>query len=267
MAKICLDAGHYGKYNQSPANRTYYESDMVWKLHLLLKKYLEQYGFTVLTTRTDQNTNRNLYDRGAASKGCILFLSLHSNAVGSGINETVDYPVAYAAINGKADRIATLLTECVESVMSTNQKARIEHKAGNSGADYYGVVRGATTVGTPGLILEHSFHTNTRITNWLLNDRNLEKLAQAEAKVIAEYFGVTDDNGETNSETRFSVRVKINNLNIRTGPGTNYTDTENNTGIGTFTILEVRPGEGSDTGWGRLLSGAGWIALDFAERI
>ena len=33
--KICLDAGHQGRYNQSPADHRYYESVMVWKLHLL----------------------------------------------------------------------------------------------------------------------------------------------------------------------------------------------------------------------------------------
>ena len=33
--KICLDAGHVGsKYNQSPVVKTYYESAMVWALHL-----------------------------------------------------------------------------------------------------------------------------------------------------------------------------------------------------------------------------------------
>lgn len=26
--KICLDAGHYGKYNNSPANQAYWESDI-----------------------------------------------------------------------------------------------------------------------------------------------------------------------------------------------------------------------------------------------
>ncbi|MBQ2902420.1 MAG: SPOR domain-containing protein [Agathobacter sp.] len=41
------------------------------------------------------------------------------------------------------------------------------------------------------MILEHSFHTNTRITNWLLDDSNLDKLAQAEAAAIAKYFGMT----------------------------------------------------------------------------
>ncbi len=41
---ICLDAGHYGKYNRSPAIPEYYESDMNWKLHLMLKPALEKYG-------------------------------------------------------------------------------------------------------------------------------------------------------------------------------------------------------------------------------
>jgi len=38
--KVCLDAGHYGKYNRSPAVSSYYESDMTWKLHNYLKKEL-----------------------------------------------------------------------------------------------------------------------------------------------------------------------------------------------------------------------------------
>ncbi len=188
--KICLDAGHYGKYNQSPCNSAYYESDMVWKLHLLLKKRLEEYGVTVITTRPNQETNRALYDRGAASAGCGLFLSLHSNAVGSGRNDTIDYPAAYCAINHSADDIAAKLAACVEAVMQTKQEGRIEHVPGKNG-DYYGVVRGATAVGTPGLILEHSFHTNARSTAWLMDDGNLEKMAQAEADVIALHYGLT----------------------------------------------------------------------------
>lgn len=318
-AMICLDAGHYGKYNRSPANLAYYESEVMWKLHLLLEKHLKQFGFEVIKTRDNQTDDRTLYDRGAVSGGCVLFLSLHSNAVGSSVNDSVDYPVAYAAISGRADRIATLLTECVARVMETKQSARIEHRKGSSGADYYGVIRGAAAVGTPGLILEHSFHTNTRSTNWLLNDSNLDKLAKAEAEVIANYFGLTADipvsdpvgekwyrvrktwtdaasqigafeslenaknacregytvydwNGNAvyskdDTSVSFIVRVSIDNLNIRKGPGTDYAATGEKTGRGTFTIVEVQPGSGSDAGWGRLKSGIGWISLDYTERI
>ena len=65
----------------------------------------------------------------------------------------------------------------------------------------------------------------------------------------------------------YMVRVKIPDLNIRTGPGTDYEKTGKYTGIGAFTIVEERAGAGSDAGWGRLKSGAGWIALDYGIRV
>lgn len=65
----------------------------------------------------------------------------------------------------------------------------------------------------------------------------------------------------------FLVRVDINDLNIRMGAGTNYSRTGKYTGKGIFTIVEVKAGQGSASGWGRLKSGAGWIALDYAVRV
>ena len=65
----------------------------------------------------------------------------------------------------------------------------------------------------------------------------------------------------------FQVKVSITDLNIRKGPGTDTAKTGKYTGIGVFTIMEVRSGKGSDAGWGRLKSGAGWISLDYAVRI
>ena len=65
----------------------------------------------------------------------------------------------------------------------------------------------------------------------------------------------------------FLVRVKIRDLNIRTGPGTDHAKTGQYTGIGVFTIVEVADGKGSDAGWGRLKSGAGWCSLDYCQKI
>ena len=65
----------------------------------------------------------------------------------------------------------------------------------------------------------------------------------------------------------FLVKVSIPDLNIRCGAGTNYARTGNFTGIGVFTIMEVKNGAGSNAGWGRLKSGAGWISLDYAKRL
>ncbi len=189
VMKICIDAGHYGKYNRSPADGRYYESEFTWKLHLLQKKYLEEYGVEVIVTREDQEKDLGLYSRGAASRGCALFISDHTNAVGSGVNDEVDYPAAYCAIDGRADGIGMALAQCVERVIGTRQQARIEHRRGKNG-DYYGVLRGATAVGTPGLILENSFHTNTQVARWLLEDENVDRLARAEAETIALYYNL-----------------------------------------------------------------------------
>lgn len=192
MAKICLDAGHYGDYNRSPAVPEYYESRMNWKLHLLLKKELEALGLEVITTRADPEKDLPLESRGKASKGCDLFLSLHSNAAGSGVYEEIDYVVGFVMLDGSSDALGTLLTNKVAEIMGTTQKPRINTREGKNG-EYYGVLRGAASVGTPGIILEHSFHTQTRATRWLMADENLKKLAKAEAQVIAAHFG-----GESN---------------------------------------------------------------------
>ncbi len=64
----------------------------------------------------------------------------------------------------------------------------------------------------------------------------------------------------------YMVRVKIPDLNIRIGPGTNYAKTGIYTGIGSFTIVAESSGKGASR-WGKLKSGAGWISLDYATRI
>lgn len=65
----------------------------------------------------------------------------------------------------------------------------------------------------------------------------------------------------------YRVRVSIKNLNIRRGPGTHFAKTGTYTGVGVFTIVVESVGLGSEKGWGKLKSGAGWISLDYASRI
>lgn len=69
------------------------------------------------------------------------------------------------------------------------------------------------------------------------------------------------------SDVPFLVKVSISDLNIRKGPGTDYAKTGKFTGIGVFTIVDVKSGKGSTAGWGKLKSGAGWISLDYAAKI
>ena len=73
--------------------------------------------------------------------------------------------------------------------------------------------------------------------------------------------------GMTNADCPFLVRVTVKNLRIRTGAGTDKKWSGKYISPGIYTIVEVRSGKGSDAGWGKLKSGAGWIALSYIQRV
>lgn len=74
--------------------------------------------------------------------------------------------------------------------------------------------------------------------------------------------GVSDANGK-----EFQVAIDVSNLNIRLGPGTNYAKVGPYIAEGVYTVVEVQQGSGSDSGWGKLKSGVGWISLDYATKL
>lgn len=98
---------------------------------------------------------------------------------------------------------------------------------------------------------------------------NYKTMASAIVKgITGQTVQSTPVNSSTSvNETPFTVRVKITNLNIRTGAGTTYAKTGTFCPVGSYTITEVKEGKGSSKGWGKLKSGAGWISLDFVERV
>ena len=190
--KICVDAGHYGKINHSPVNPDYWESDFTWNYHFYLVDALRSHGFDVITTRAYKDVDMDLEERGRCSIGCDLFLSVHSNATGTS-NTTMDGPLACCNVDGSTDVLGLQLAETVQRVMQTNDPATIWKRVypDRPGVDYYGVLRGAKSVGTPGILLEHSYHSNYRATVWLMNDANLQMMADAEAQTIAAYYGLS----------------------------------------------------------------------------
>lgn len=191
--KICLDSGHSGKnYNQSTQVPDYYESEMAWQLHLLLKSELEEFGFAVSTTRQNQNEDPEVYTRGTLAKDCDMFLSIHSNACGT---ESVDYPMVYHAYDNKnqAETFALALATAIGETMKTVQVGKTGTRTLTNGGEYYGVMRGARAVDVPlYFIVEHSFHTNKNASLWLLEEENLRLLAKNEAKLIADYYNINN---------------------------------------------------------------------------
>ncbi len=211
---ILLDAGHHGKYNESPAVDSYYESDFAWKYHLLLKKELEKYGFNVGVTRKNQGEKKEATERGKMAKGHSLALSLHSNA-SSDIEK--DRVKIYFQVEDDSDgkhareskNLAEFLAPIINKVMeckgehsTASRKSELDRDCDGSKDDYYGFLRGSAFVRVPALIIEHSYHTNKRATEWLLDDNNLELLAKETAFSLAVYYdfmGDVNGDGKINS--------------------------------------------------------------------
>ena len=164
--------------------------------------------------------------------GCELLLSLHTNAVGSERNDMVDYVRVYYPISRRGQALAQALSEVIAAVMGTSQQPQfVVRKNGAGNADYYGVIRYAAAVGTCGMILEHSFHTHPRTTAWLLSDENLQRLAEAEAALIAEYYGLEEPEmryellKDVKSEFYRPTLEKLLKLDILRGKGGEGEDT------------------------------------------
>lgn len=71
--------------------------------------------------------------------------------------------------------------------------------------------------------------------------------------------------GSTTGFTPYTVKVTVTELRIRSGPGTD-TEAQGFIEPGVYTIVEEADGPGAKR-WGKLKSGAGWISLDYAEKV
>lgn len=92
------------------------------------------------------------------------------------------------------------------------------------------------------------------------------------AKKVNVKLGVVTDTSEpaktetaAKSNVPYKVRIKISNLRIRSGAGTNYA-AKGFIAPGVYTIVEEATGAGA-TKWGKLKSGAGWVSLDYCTKV
>ncbi len=198
--KITVDPGHGQFGNPSPNNAAYIEGTEMWKLGLKLKSALEGYGFEVLFTRPKLEDDPSLAERGemAGNNGCAMFISLHSNAPHRSDDGTYSractgsiafYSMTRPENKELADRLGTKVSELMGHYF---QGSMTREYPDLPGVDYYGVIRSAAQSGCKcAFLIEHGFHTNIHDSNWLLDDANKQKLADAEAAIIADYFGLT----------------------------------------------------------------------------
>ncbi len=200
MYKVTIDAGHNADSNVSPVDERYIEGARMWRLGGYLKRALEDYGIEAVLTRPRLTDDPAIAARGrlAADNGSDLFISLHSNAPLPRTNGSYDISITgtvvyYSLTDSDNKELADKLGEVVSEKMGHQFRGSLtrEYSEERPDWDYYGVIRNAAWGGcTAAFLIEHGFHTCPKDIAFLMSDGNLQMLAQAEAKVIAEHFGV-----------------------------------------------------------------------------
>lgn len=141
-------------------------------------------------------------------------------------------------------------------VWSTNKNDRVNHRNGCNMT----VHRDFANKACPG---EYLYSRHGEIAAEV--NRRLQGASNGGGVVVTPPAAEKPTGGTTGATvTPYLVRVKITNLNIRKGPGTNY----GSTGYiqpGIYTIVAESTGKGAAK-WGKLKSGAGWISLDYATK-
>ena len=187
---IVIDPGHggLGVDEASDLGAQYngvLEKDLTLITALSLKQELEQYGnVTVYLTRAEDK-QMSLKERVdyAAALGADVLVSVHYNA-----SEHHRFYGAEIFTSAFGQNYATGygLAQCVMNRWTEDGAA----DKGNSGTDYYGIIRRGAEVSIPTIILEHGYIDNDADWSRIGNTEYWQHLGQLDAAGIADYFGL-----------------------------------------------------------------------------
>lgn len=255
MAKVYIDPGHGG--SDPGAVKYIVERDVNLVMALACRDYLNVNGVSTKLSRTSNSTDTSINSmaREANSWGADLVISIHNNAGGG------DGFEVYHTVGG--GRGKTLAQNIEAEVKKIGQNSRgLKTRRDTDGTDYYGMIR---LTNAPAVICEGVFVDNA--TDVQIADTTEEQKAfgYAYAKGILKTLGITDNglpgaSGSAATTGGFKVKVDIEDLYIRKGPGTGY-GKKGFIKPGVYTIVETQ------SKWGKLKSGAGWIYLAYTKRI
>ena len=196
--KVLIDPGH-APGNANGGKNGYKEFAGMWKIANYLKNALQTAGVTADLTRAE-NADLSVDKRGAMATGYDLFISQHSNAA-NGTARGVECFYSLSRPNDKAH--AAKLSSTVARLMdSPDRGAKTREIETTKGRDFYGVIRSAISVGCPHVFLiENGFHGNIQDEAFLLNDENLQRIAEVQAGVLLAILGVSGTDAPAKAET------------------------------------------------------------------
>ena len=193
-----LDPGHGKGFNtvkfKTPEKLTFSEGTRNFDYALILKRKLEKFGFTVFLTRKTVDDAPDYSERAkiAQEHHSDLFLSLHSNADDYDPNKK-GIVCMYSLADPKWNRpLAWDIANADAAVMGNGVVTVYDSESSKyPGEDKYAILREAVRHGIKhAIIVEHGYHSNFYEAKWLSDDKNLDRLADAESAAIAKMIEV-----------------------------------------------------------------------------
>lgn len=197
MVKTLLDPGHGGgrAYNRGfkqVENLPYCNEGDCNFLYArdYLKPALESYGFQVGMTKNTIGPDIPLKTRGAMGKGYDLLISCHSNACGGSVRgvEIWDSTNPREQITALTDMLCKSIAATLGIPNRGTKRRKNRH-----GSNFYGILRHG--LAKHNFIIEHAFHDN--LQDATVYRKNLKPLAEAVARTLAAYYGLTKTDVET----------------------------------------------------------------------
>lgn len=187
---IVIDPGHGGSDPGTTFNGVL-EKNVNLKIALYAKAELETYkNVKVVMTRTG-DTFPSLLERSqiAADNKADFFISMHCNMLASKTT-TVNGSEVYASLNpyysASTTRMANLVIGELSKVGMRNRGVKTVR--GETGADYYAVIRNTVARGVPAILIEEGYLSGSSDYGVLTSDAGQKKLGVANATAIASYF-------------------------------------------------------------------------------
>lgn len=200
---VVLDPGHGGKFTGAMYNGLV-EKDVALKLAFYAKEYLEEHypQLRVHLTREedmefDAELAKDLENRVQLGKelGADVFVSLHLNASAAHNIQGAEVlcphrdnvkEESFFLANSILDELAGLGLKR-RGIVTRNSNDTVDSN-GNP-VEYYAINRHAANRNMIGIIVEHCFMDNETDQKYLEDDEALRRLAEADARGIAGYFG------------------------------------------------------------------------------
>ena len=188
---VVIDPGHGGS-NLGANPPGYLEKNMTLVTALAMKAELEKYqGVTVYMTRT-ADADLSLEERAQAAKSvnADFLYSLHYNMSSSHFfygSEVWAQSTGDNYAKGYAQGQLFLNEFINAGLFSRGVKVRL----GNTGDEYYGILRHTKNMGIPATIVEHCFLDHANDMNYNNAIDKLQAFGRLDATAVAKYFGLS----------------------------------------------------------------------------